>query len=56
MPLAVSTSGGAPGACRGFLRRYHTDRQKGLGQRPAPSPTCAAAGRGVPAIYPSGGT
>jgi hypothetical protein len=29
MPPVISTSGGAHGACRGFLRRYHTDRQTG---------------------------
>jgi hypothetical protein len=34
MPPVISTSGGAHGACRGFLRRYHTDRQTGLGHGP----------------------
>jgi hypothetical protein len=34
MPPVISTSGGAHGACRGFLRRYHTDRQTGLGDGP----------------------
>jgi hypothetical protein len=34
MPPVISTSGGAHGACRGFLHRYDTDRQTGQGDGP----------------------
>ena len=56
MPPVISTSGGACGACRGFLRRYHTDRQTGLGLGPHRPQRVWLRARGVPAIYPSRGT
>jgi hypothetical protein len=57
MPPVISTSGGAHGACRGFLRRYHTDRQtRGWASaRTVPQRVWLRA-QGVPAIYPSRGT
>jgi hypothetical protein len=45
MPPVISTSGGAHGACRGFLRRYHTDRQTGLGHGPHRPNVCGCGPR-----------